>query len=113
MNNEKSMLSILREVETALHEVDEEQLDQKGKNILAEAINSFSTTTMQVEIAELSNLSDEFKKNEPELIAASSKLKSDLGDLKDARTVVSGITKALSVITKIAGLLTIGKGPEV
>jgi len=67
----------------------------------ASNLQRVSLAITKLEAAKLKALSDEFKKREPELRKAASKLEADLSQLQDAVQIIRVASKGLKVIAEI------------
>ncbi len=100
-----STLETLRLTQKKLLMIDESQLDSDARIKLADNLDDCSSNIMKLEAADLANLNEEFKRNEPEMIQASTKLQSDLETLNKSIEVVNAVSSALEVISKGVALL--------
>ena len=95
----------LRKIKLELLAIDEEELDQKEKNLLADSLQNCDVAILKLETADLQNLAEEFKAREPELRRAVAKMENDIKVLDNAVDIIKGVSAGLEVAVEIAQLL--------
>jgi hypothetical protein len=98
----------LEAVELRLLAIDADELDDPKRNELADELHECSTNLLRLRNADLRNLSEPFKGREPELQAATSRLKNDLQGLENAVEVIDTVSAAMGTITEIVKLIAVG-----
>lgn len=100
-----SIITKFRNIKKKLLKIDEEELNQKEKNLLADWIQKCDMAIRKLEKADLQNLADEFKAREPELRKAVVKLEDDMKELDDAVAIIDTVSTGLEVAVEIAKLI--------